>query len=110
MEGREGSLPLMDVDSLPDEMLGVDDMLLDSYFRNMEGAPAACSLTAKRDAQANNLNNRRTRTRRLLCGTSAAYRRFRVNSRNSGFRGARDSYPRGVYRLRAVLGLPGGEA
>lgn len=41
MEGREGSLPFMDVDSLPDDMLGVDDMFLDSYLKNMEGAHSA---------------------------------------------------------------------
>ena len=34
---RDGSLPLMDLDSLPDELVGVDDMFVDNYLKGVEG-------------------------------------------------------------------------
>ena len=43
---RQQSLPFMDVDSLPDDLLGVDDMFVDNYLKGVEGeiraAAAAC--------------------------------------------------------------------
>ena len=35
---RQPSLPFMDVDSLPDDLLGVDDMFVDNYLKGVEGA------------------------------------------------------------------------
>ena len=46
MAMREVSLPFMDVDALPDEMLVEDDYLIDNYLRRAEGALAAISCNA----------------------------------------------------------------
>lgn len=33
------SLPLMDIDALPDAVFGVDDAFMDTYLRQIDGAP-----------------------------------------------------------------------
>ena len=40
MEERSGSLPYMELDELPEDVVGIDDAFLDNYLRGVEGAQA----------------------------------------------------------------------